>query len=398
MRHLLSFLVIGSLFLDIGLDASVHAAELAPSACRDNPESGSFPRIRLEPIVRGLSEPVGLVSAGDGTGRLFIVEQSGTIRVWERGALRSQPFLELRDKVVTGYEMGLLGLAFHPKFRENGRLFVNYNSKAGGLHTVIAELRVGPDATRADPASERTILEIPQPYSNHKGGHLAFGPDGMLYIGTGDGGAGNDPHDNGQSTGTLLGKMLRINVDKAEGGKAYGIPPDNPFVGQAKARQEIWAYGLRNPWRYSFDALTGLLYAGDVGQDHREEIDDVRKGRNYGWRIMEGTICTPGVNPVCDKSGLDLPIVDYPNSEGTVVIGGYVYRGKSLSGLCGVYVYGDYGNGRIFGLRYDGRSATANQTLLETRRRISSFGEDEQGELYVVDHKGDVLKIVPAAP
>ena len=398
MRRLLSFLVIGSLFLGIGPDASVHAAELAPSACRDNPESGSFPRIRLEPIVRGLSEPVGLVSAGDGTGRLFIVEQSGTIRVWERGALRSQPFLDLRDKVVTGYEMGLLGLAFHPHFKENGRLFVNYNSKAGGLHTVIAEFRVGSDATRADAASERTILEISQPYSNHNGGNLVFGPDGYLYIGLGDGGSGGDPHGNAQSLQTLLGKMLRIDVDKAEGGKGYGIPPDNPFVRQPQTRREIWAYGLRNPWRYSFDALTGLLYVGDVGQNHREEIDVVRKGRNYGWRIMEGTICTPDVNPVCEKSGLELPIHDYPRSEGFVVIGGYVYRGKTFPGLCGVYVYGDYGNGRISGLRYDGRSLTAKETLLETRRPITSFGEDEQHELYVVDHKGDVLKIVPAAP
>jgi glucose/arabinose dehydrogenase len=402
MRRLLSILLIGSLFLGIGPDAFAHAAEVALSVCRDSPASGSFPPIRLEPVARGLSNPVGLVHAGDGTGRLFIVEQPGMIRVLEKGTLRKQPFLDLKDKVLMGGEMGLLGLAFHPHFKENGRLFVNYNSKVngtvGGLNTIIAEFRVGRNAERVDPATERTILEISQPYSNHKGGHLAFGPDGMLYIGTGDGGKGNDPHDNGQSPGTLLGKMLRIDVDKPEGGKAYGIPPDNPFVGQPKARSEIWAYGLRNPWRYSFDALTGLLYAGDVGQNEREEIDVVRKGRNYGWRIMEGTICTPGVNSECEKSGLELPIHDYPRSEGFVVIGGYVYRGKTFSGLCGVYVYGDYGNGRISGLRYDGRSVTANSTLLETQRRISSFGEDEQHELYVVDHKGEVLKIVSAKP
>jgi glucose/arabinose dehydrogenase len=192
--------------------------------------------------------------------------------------------------------------------------------------------------------------------------------------------------------------MLRIDVDRSEAGKPYGIPPDNPFVGHADVSQEIWAFGFRNPWRYSFDALTGLLYVGDVGQDDREEIDVVRTGGNYGWRIMEGTICTPGVNRQCDRTGLELPIYDYPRSEGTVVIGGYVYRGKTVPELCGAYVYGDYGNGRIFGLRYDGRAVTAKQTLLETRRRISSFGEDEQHELYVVDHKGDVLKVVPANP
>ena len=373
-----------------------------PPPCQETRAAQPFPSIRMELLIDRLTKPVGLVHAGDGSGRLFIVEQFGTIRVWQKGSLRSQPFLDLEDKVITGGEMGLLGLAFHPHFKENGRLFVNYNSKEGGkegsLNTVIAEFRIGPDPTQTDPTSERTILEISQPYSNHKGGHLAFGPDGMLYIGMGDGGAGNDPHNHGQSTSTLLGKMLRIDVDKPEGGKAYGIPPDNPFVEQPKTRSEIWAYGLRNPWRYSFDALTGLLYAGDVGQNHREEIDVVRKGRNYGWRIMEGTICTPGVNPECEKSGLELPIVDYPRSEGTVVIGGYVYRGKAVSGLCGVYVYGDYGSGRIFGLRYDGRSVTAKQTLLETRRPITSFGEDEQRELYVVDHKGEVLKIVHVAP
>jgi glucose/arabinose dehydrogenase len=349
-------------------------------------------------VASGLTEPLGLVHAGDGSGRLFIVEQPGTIRIWEKRRVRAQPFLDLRDKVVTGYEMGLLGLAFHPKFSENGRLFVNYTSRAGGLRTVIAEFRVGREPDTVDRASERVLMEVPQPFPNHKGGNLAFGPDGMLYIGLGDGGAGNDPHDHGQNTASLLGKVLRIDVDKPDGGLAYGVPQDNPFVGHADVRPEIWAYGFRNPWRYSFDALTGQLYVGDVGQDDREEIDVVQKGGNYGWRIMEGTICTPGVNRRCDRTGLELPVYDYPRSEGTVVIGGYVYRGKTVPELCGAYVYGDYGNGRIFGLRYDGRAVTAKQILLETRRRISSFGEDEQHELYVVDHQGEVLKVVPANP
>jgi glucose/arabinose dehydrogenase len=402
MRHRRSCLVVGSFllgaWLGAGSDDPGRAAERNPSLCRESPEAGSLPPIRLEPLAQGLSKPVGLVRAGDGTARLFIIEQRGTIRIWENGALRKQPFLDLRHKVLAGGEMGLLGLAFHPKFAENGRLFVNYNSTEGDLRTVIAEFRVGPGAAQVDPATERAVLEIPQPYSNHKGGHLAFGPDGMLYIGTGDGGSGNDPHDNGQSVGTLLGKMLRIDVDKRSGGKAYAIPPDNPFVGKITARPEIWAFGLRNPWRYSFDALTGMLYVGDVGQNHREEIDVVRRGGNYGWRIMEGSICTPAVNPACDRSELELPIHDYPRSEGFVVIGGYVYRGRSIPGLCGVYVYGDYGNGRISGLRYDGRSVTATRKLLDTNHRISAFGEDEQHELYVVDHQGEVLKLVPAVP
>jgi glucose/arabinose dehydrogenase len=190
--------------------------------------------------------------------------------------------------------------------------------------------------------------------------------------------------------------MLRIDVDKREKGKAYGIPPDNPFRGQQKAAPEIWAYGLRNPWRFSFDPVTGLLYAGDVGQNAREEIDVIIKGKNYGWNIMEGTICTPGVNPNCNKEGFERPILDYPRSEGTVVIGGYVYRGSLHSPLCGVYLYADYGNGRIFGLRYDGMAATDHRILLETQRSITSLGEDEQRELYVVDGAGEVLKILPA--
>jgi glucose/arabinose dehydrogenase len=239
-------------------------------------------------------------------------------------------------------------------------------------------------------------LTISQPYSNHNGGNLAFGKDGYLYIGMGDGGSANDPHGNGQNLVTLLGKMLRIDVDHTTEGKTYTIPPDNPFVGRKNAAPEIWAYGLRNPWRFSFDHATGLLYAGDVGQNAKEEIDVIRKGGNYGWNIMEGTICTPGVNRRCDRRGLELPIQDYPRSEGTVVIGGYVYRGHSLPNLCGTYLYGDFGNGRIFGLRYDGKSVTDAQRLLETGRPISSFGEDEQRELYLIDHGGEIFKIVAA--
>jgi glucose/arabinose dehydrogenase len=297
--------------------------------------------------------------------------------------------------VTSGGEMGLLGLAFHPAFAQTGRFFVNYTSRAGGLHTVISEFRAAEGADAADARVERILLTIPQPYSNHNGGEIAFGPDGMLYIGMGDGGAGNDPHGNGQSLATLLGKMLRIDVDRGDGTAAYGIPPDNPFVGRKNTAPEIWAYGLRNPWRFAFDPATGWLYAADVGQNAREEIDVIAKGHNYGWNIMEGTICTPGVTSTCDRAGLEPPILDYPRSEGTTVIGGPVYRGRALPGLCGAYVYGDFGNGRIWALRYDGRAVTRQQKLLETGRSISSFGEDEQRELYVIDYAGEVLKIVP---
>jgi glucose/arabinose dehydrogenase len=367
------------------------------SVCEDSASSPAWPAIRLERIATGLSQPVGLVAPRDGTGRLFIVEQPGTIRIWNKGSVVSQPFLDLRDRVATGYEMGLLGLALHPQFPQVPRLFVNYTTKTAsdGIRTKIAEFRLGKDVTVVDRASERILLDIPQPYPNHKGGHLAFGSDGLLYIGLGDGGSGNDPHDNAQHLTTLLGKMLRIDVDGQQGLLPYRIPPDNPFVGDAKARPEIWAYGLRNPWRYSFDAVTGLLYVGDVGQNDREEIDVIRKGGNYGWRRMEGTICTPGVNPSCDQTGLERPIFDYPTRSGKVVIGGHVYRGTSIRGLCGAYLYGDYGSGDISALRYDGRTVTAHTTLFESHRPITSFGEDVQHELYLVDHQGDILKIIP---
>lgn len=379
------------------LTASNAHAGADRSLCEDASSSQAWPAIRLERIATGLSQPVGLVAPRDGSGRLFIVEQSGTIRIWAKGSVVSQPFLDLRDRVATGYEMGLLGLAFHPQFPHVPRLFVNYTTKTAldGIRTKIAEFRLGKDVNAVDRDSERILLDIAQPYPNHKGGHLAFGPDGFLYIGLGDGGSGNDPHDNAQHLNTLLGKMLRIDVNGQHGQLLYRIPPDNPFVADKSARPEIWAYGLRNPWRYSFDAATELLYVGDVGQYDREEIDVVRKGGNYGWRRMEGSICTPGVNPTCDQRGLEAPILDYPTRSGHVVIGGYVYRGTSIPGLCGAYVYGDYGSGDIFALRYDGRTVTAQTTLLESHRRITTFGEDEQYDLYLVDYQGDVFKIFP---
>lgn len=377
------------LFFPFGGDRGASAfGEPAPSL------AASPAAIRLEAVAEGLDQPLGLFHAGDGSGRIFIVEQPGTIRILDKGKRLEAPFLDIRDRVTSGGEKGLLGLAFHPKFRENRRFFVNYTSPAGGLHTVISEFTAGPSG-KTDPASERILLTIPQPFSNHNGGQIAFGPDGFLYIGMGDGGAGNDPHGNGQKLTTLLGKMLRIDVDQKSKEKGYGIPPDNPFVGKENVLPEIWAYGLRNPWRFSFDFKSGLLYVGDVGQNAREEIDIIRRGGNYGWSPMEGTICTPGVNPNCDKSRFEPPILDYPRSDGTTVIGGHVYRGKAVPGLAGAYVYGDFGSGRIWSFRYDGKRLSDHRLLLESKLNISSFGEDETGELYVVDLSGAVLKVAP---
>lgn len=367
----------------------------ATSPCEVKGAPASFPPIRLETIVTKLEKPLGLTYADDGSGRLFLVEQGGMILILKNGRLLERPYLDIRDRVISGGEKGLLGLAFHPNFLKDHRLFVNYTSSTGSLHTVISEFTVDIHPNEVDPKTERILLTVPQPYPNHKGGNLVFGPDGFLYIGMGDGGSANDPLGNGQNLATLLGKMLRIDVDKKEKNKAYGIPRDNPFVGQKNAAPEIWALGLRNPWRYAFDPVTGLLYVADVGQDDREEIDIVQKGKNYGWNIMEGMICAPRVNPNCNKTGLELPILEYSHAEGAAIIGGFVYRGHMVPNLCGVYVYGDYGNGRIWALRYDGNAVIEHRLLLETHRRISSFGEDEQHELYVVDLDGEVLKIVP---
>lgn len=372
--------------------ASLSPAWAAPAPCELSGEPAPFPALQLQSLVTDLDEPTGLYHAGDGSGRLFILEQAGKIVVWQGGTLNKKPFLDIRKRVASGGELGLLGLAFHPRFAQNRRLFVNYTSRDGGLHTVISEFTANKDGQTVDANSERILLTVDQPYSNHNGGQTSFGSDGMLYIALGDGGAGNDPHNNGQKLSTLLGKILRIDVDRSQGKTPYAIPADNPFI--AEGSPEIWAYGLRNPWRFSFDPVTGLLYVADVGQGAREEINLVVKGGNYGWNIMEGSICTPKVNKNCDQKGLLQPLTDYRRSEGTTVIGGYVYRGHAIPDLCGAYLYGDYGSGKIFGLRHRDQ-VFAQKTLLESGRSISSFGEDEQRELYVVDHGGEVLKIVP---
>lgn len=355
----------------------------------------------MVPYLGGLDHPLQLAHAGDASKRLFVVEQPGVIRVVRDGKLLKRPFLDIRDRVKYGGEMGLLGLAFHPRFKENGRFFVDYVSKRGGLHTVIAEFSAPKGADAADPGNEFNLMMINQPYGNHKGGQLAFGPDGFLYIAMGDGGSGDDPHNNGQRLDTWLGKILRIDVDQRYSGRAYGIPADNPFPAGLQDGEgglmEIYAWGLRNPWRFSFDPVTGLLYAGDVGQDHWEEIDVVEKGKNYGWRVMEGSHCTPGVRLDCSNEGYAPPILDYGHKEGICVIGGFVYRGHEVPALCGTYVFGDYGNGRVWGLLYDpaAKQVLRRRLIAASGRHISSFGVDEDRELYLVDLDGEVLKFAP---
>lgn len=386
--------LLGLLFLS-ALFLSPDRAGAAPSPCATPNPFPPASTVRLVTAFSALKAPVGLSHAGDGSGRVFIVEQRGTVQIRRPGQHGGKTFLDISDRVASGGELGLLGLAFHPDFAENGRFFVNYTARTGGLHTVISEFRVNDKPDEADGRIERILLSIPQPYANHNGGEIAFGPDGLLYIAMGDGGSGNDPHGNGQNLSTLLGKILRIDIDRAEGDKAYGVPPDNPFVKRKRAAPEVWAYGLRNPWRFAFDPVSGWLFAGDVGQGAREEIDLIRKGGNYGWNVMEGTICTPGVNRRCKASGFEPPIIDYARSEGTTVIGGRVYRGQAIPSLCGVYVYGDFGSGMIWGLRYDDGAVIEQQQLVDSGRSVSAFGEDEQRELYVVDYAGEVLKIVP---
>ena len=355
-------------------------------------------QLELERAWAGLSKPLGLVHAGDDSGRVFVLEQGGLIKVVENGQLLSRPFLDLTGQVSAigpGYsERGLLGLAFHPRFRDNGLFFVNYTDRRGD--TQVVRYRVSPaDRNLADPASATTILSQPQPYANHNGGHLAFGPDGYLYIGLGDGGSANDPQGNGQNLATWLGKLLRIDVD---GGEPYAIPTDNPFRARAGARPEVWAYGLRNPWRYSFDRATGDLYIADVGQNAWEEIDvqpaGSGGGQNYGWNLMEGAHCRPGV--ACDPSGLTLPVAEYGRSAGCSVTGGYVYRGSAQPGLVGAYLYGDYCSGRVWALaRGTDGSWRSTELLHAPNVQVSSFGEDEAGEVYLTSlGEGVVYRLV----
>ncbi len=355
-------------------------------------------RMGLSPVVQGLSAPLLVTHAGDGSGRLFIVEKTGAIRLVIDGRLLERPFLDIADRITSsGYEQGLLGLAFPPDYAARKFFFVNYTDKNGD--TVIARFEATDDPDLADPGSEFNVLGLDQPAANHNGGHIVFGPDGYLWIGTGDGGAANDRYGNGQNADTLLGKMLRLDVT-TDLSQPYVIPADNPWIDADWAgrdvRDEVWALGLRNPWRYSFDRSTGDLWIADVGQNQIEEVNVVRFGSvgglNFGWPIMEGASCFQQVR--CDQAGLELPVVTYSHGGGDCSItGGYVYRGAQFPALNGVYLYGDFCSGRIWGM--DAASPGAPVLLLETRSSLSSFGEDEAGEIYVTDlGRGIVQKLV----
>ena len=353
--------------------------------------------IRLEKVAGGFQQPTYLTHAGDGSRRLFIVEKAGRVWILQGGRRLSPPFLDIVGRVRSREtERGLLSIAFHPDYETNGRFFVNYTDQKG--HTVVAEYRVSADPNRGDPNSERVLLYIEQPAANHNGGQLQFGPDGYLYVGMGDGGLGGDPWGNAQNLGVLLGKMLRIDVDA---GDPYGIPADNPFVGTEGARPEIWAYGLRNPWRFSFDRGTGDLYIADVGQNKWEEVDVAlapdRGGQNYGWDIMEGFHCFEPAQG-CDTAGLTMPVVEYGHDRGCSITGGYVYRGRRYADIQGIYFFSDFCTGYIWGLRKTDDGWEWAQ-FLASGLNVSTFGEDEEGEIYVLDYaRGDVYHLVGSEP
>jgi glucose/arabinose dehydrogenase len=351
---------------------------------------GAGQGLALELVASGFDQPVH-VMAPSGDPRLFVVEQPGRILIVRDSRTLPTPFLDIRERVGSGGERGLLSVAFHPRYESNGRFYVNYTDKAGDTH--VARFTVSRDPNRADPASERTLLVIEQPYSNHNGGHILFGPDGMLYIGMGDGGSAGDPQGNGQDRSTLLGDLLRIDVDR---GEPYAIPAGNPFAGREGMRPEIWAWGLRNPWRIAFDPEGRFVYIADVGQNRREEIDvaDARRaGINYGWNVWEGTRCFRGSR--CDSTGMTMPVVEVEHPDGCSITGGYVYRGRAMPRLAGHYFYSDYCAGWIRSFRWDGSAVRDHREWKGLNGgAVSSFGEDGAGELYLVSHDGRIHRFV----
>ncbi len=351
--------------------------------------------IALEPVLDGFSQPLYVTGAGDGSGRLFVAEKTGLIWTVENGE-RTEVYLDLTGVVSTESERGLLGIAFPPGFTDGeDQVWVSY-TRADGSSVVSSFASDGV----LDPASEQVWLTVEQPYANHNGGMIEFGPDGYLYVGLGDGGSGGDPHGNGQNTLTLLGSMLRIDVkaDADDPQPPYTVPADNPLVGQPDVRPEIWAYGLRNPWRFSFDRVTGDLWIGDVGQNAWEEIDfqpaSSGGGENYGWRVFEGTHPYPPDAEPPAPDGFTMPVVEYDRDTGTSVTGGYVYRGEDQPALRGTYLYGDFSVGRIWGLQREVDGSVQTRLLLDTDMMIPSFGEDDDGEVYVVDFNGAIHRIV----
>ncbi|HXQ76802.1 MAG TPA: PQQ-dependent sugar dehydrogenase [Gemmatimonadaceae bacterium] len=373
-------------------DQNVSTSQKAP-AQRTAAEAGGSQAVVLstQVVAEGLNQPV-YVTAASGDQRLFIVEQPGRIRIVENGKLVDKPFLDIRSKVGCCDERGLLSVAFHPQYGTNGFLFVNYTDKKGD--TRIERYTVSStDRNSADPASAKLILTIDQPYANHNGGLNLFGPDGMLYIGMGDGGGQRDPHGNGQNRNVLLGKLLRINVDRVD---PYSIPKGNPFA-SGGGKPEIWALGLRNPWRFSFDRTSGLLYIADVGQDRYEEINIspvTAAGVNYGWNTMDGSGCFR--NSGCSTAGMQTPALVYEHSEGNCsIIGGFVYRGRKIPEIQGQYFYSDYCNSWVKSIAFaNGRAGEPHQWMGRTLGSIVSFGEDAQGELYICSQNGRVYRII----
>jgi glucose/arabinose dehydrogenase len=374
------------------------AAELTPTIPPPTPTQSFPPNVALEAAFTGFDNPLYLTYASESAAwnaRIFIVEKVGRIMMVETGGAQPLTFLDIQDRVgSSGSEQGLLSVAFPPDFEDSGAFYLNYTDRSG--NTVVARYRLSSqDPPRGDPNSEKKMLQITQPAGNHNGGLLKFGPDGQLYIGMGDGGRAGDPWGNAQNPEVLLGKLLRLDVAGAD---TYRIPSDNPFLEFSDVRSEIWALGLRNPWRFSFDRETGDLYIADVGQNTYEEVDfqpaGSRGGENYGWDVMEGNHCFEPQSG-CDTSGLVLPVAEYDHRFGCSITGGYVYRGSSFPQLVGTYFYGDYCSGRLWGLRRDGSGEWQSAELLETGLSISSFGEDAAGEVYVLGFRdGTIYRLV----
>jgi len=392
-QHLLMWLILaiaaGAAVAALTVWVDEPASPEEPGDTTDQADRAIPPDIELMYLAGGLAAPADIASTGQaGDGRLFIVEQTGRIRVIENGQLAQAPFLDITDRVLFGGEQGLLGLVFDPKFSSNGYFYVNYvQPAAGGGQTVVARFSVDGRSGKVQADSQKIILQINQPFSNHNGGDLNFGPDGYLYISLGDGGSAGDPGNRAQDPGSRLGKILRINVDSQA---AYGVPADNPFVNRDGYQPEIWSWGWRNPWRFSFDALTGDMWIGDVGQGQIEEINHEpagKSGRNYGWRCWEGA--QPYKSGGCseDKSHYTFPVAQYEHEGGACggsVTGGYVYRGTAQPALDGYYFYADYCQGRIYSL--DSGQATFTAHLIKaTELKITTFGVDNSGELYLAD-------------
>jgi glucose/arabinose dehydrogenase len=376
------------------------ASSPEPSGTAGGPASFDPTGLKVDATVAvdGLNAPLDVTHAGDGTGRIFVVEQAGRIRIVKDGSLVERPFLDIRERIASGGERGLLGLAFHPDYPTDPRFFVDYTDLNGD--TVIAGFRVsGSDPDAADPTSEANLLHIDQPFANHNGGAVEFGPDGMLYIGMGDGGSAGDPQGNGQRLDTLLAKILRIDVDGGGSDAAYAVPPDNPFVGVAGARPEIWLTGLRNPWRIRFDAPTGDLWIGDVGQNRWEEIDVARagaKGLNYGWNVMEGFHCFKP-SEGCDQTGLTLPVAEYANGDlGCAVVGGVVVRDPRQGRLDGGYLFGDACSDNLWAMNPAGDGRREPVIVSKMGRSISSIGQAEDGAVYATNLGGELLRITAA--